>query len=223
MRGTDGARWPVFSPDGRWIAFHTDRELKKVPVEGGQSVTLCETAENGPFGLDWGPDGTIVFASMIGGLKRVSASGGEPKALTHLDSETHEVSHRLPNLLPGGEAVLYTSIRFRIGYGYDLDRVGIFVESLRTGERKLLIEGGTDARYVSTGHLLFAREGRLMAAPFDVERLEITGPEVPVIEGISHAIYGGYGWIMRRVPHFSAFHRPGRWPTSQVRSLRQCR
>ena len=120
----------------------------------------------------------------------MSASGGEPKALTHLDSEIHEVSHRLPNLLPGGEAVLYTSIRFK-GYGYDLDRVGIFVESLRTGERKLLIEGGTDARYVSTGHLLFAREGRLMAAPFDVERLEITGTEVPVIEGISHAIYGG--------------------------------
>ena len=158
--GTSGATSPFFSPDGRWIGFGAAGELRKVPLTGGPAVTLCKAAAL--FGASWGSDGTIVFATARnGGLLRVSAEGGTPEALTTL--QPGEYSHRLPHMLPGGHAVIFT-----ISKGANLwDNTQIVVRSLSTGDQTVLIEGGADGRYVSTGHIVYARLGTLMAVPFD--------------------------------------------------------
>ncbi len=126
------------------------------------------------FGASWGPEDTIVFGTHGGGLRQVSADGGTPTELTEMDEEKGEVTHRLPSLLPGGEAVLFTVRKRTIGRWDDSQ---IVVQSLVTGERKVLIENGADAHYVPTGHLVFVRLGTLMAAPFDLALLEVTGAQ----------------------------------------------
>jgi serine/threonine-protein kinase len=190
--GTENGLQPFFSPDGKWLGFVRESRLMKVAVAGGDPVALCECGE--AYGASWGPDGTIVFASGLGGLRWISNAGGEPDTLTRLDQESGESSHRLPHILPDGKAVLFTALRYST-VGIDWSRARIYAQSLVTGQRKLLIEGGTDARFLSTGHLVFAREGRLMAVRFDPDRLEVTGPEVPVLEGVSHSIHtGGSSW-----------------------------
>ncbi len=161
----------------------------KLSLEGGPPTTICDCVM--PFGASWGPDDTIVFAcGESSGLWRVSASGGEPEQITELDREAGEVSHRLPQVLPGGKAVLFTVVKDR---PLPVDETQIVVQSLETGKRKILTEEGSDARYVPTGHLtghlVFAREGNLMAAPFDLSNLALTGTFVPVLEGVSHAMY----------------------------------
>ena len=176
--GTETATQPFFSRDGNWLGYVAWTEegtrLQKVNLSGGEPVELCEC--NASFGASWGPDERIVFAGEGGGLFRVSASGGAPERITQLDEAAGEVSHRLPHFLPGGKALLFT-VRYRTS-ARDWKRVRIFVQSLETGQRKWLLEGGSDARYVPTGHLVFAREARLLAVPFDLDRLEVTGPEV---------------------------------------------
>ncbi len=189
--GSEGARWPVFSPDGRSIVFSAaDQSLKRLDLDGGELMTLCEC---GPlFGLAWGADGRIIYATVEGGLHHLPATGGEPQPLTRLHPENFESSHRLPHLLPDGKTILYTVTRTQ--ETGDMQTHAVVVESLENGERKILLEGAADARYSPTGHLLFAREGRLMAAPFDRDRLQITGPEVPLLEGVAHALHLGDIW-----------------------------
>ena len=179
---------PFFSPDGKWLGFNEwhpkpDRPaLKKIPLQGGTPVTICAPPAN--VGASWGSDDQIIFARRgPGGLLRVPAAGGEPEQITELDRETGESSHRLPHVLPGAKAVLFTVLRHQGWSGPQ-----IFVLSLETGERKLLIEDGTDARYVPTGHLVYARQGTLMAVPFDPETLSLDGSPVPVLEGVTHSI-----------------------------------
>ena len=210
VRLSDDIAWmPFFSPDGKWVGAvsrpddGSDLKLKKCPIEGGTPTTICDcssspassrfSSEAHPFGASWASDDTIVFACEGGGpLWRVSALGGEPQQLTELDRETGERSHRLPHVIPGANAVLFTILRRN--YGTLESRLGeIAVHSLETGERKVLIKGGLDARYVPSGHLVFAREATLWAAPFDRAGLEVTGPEFPVLEGVSHALYTGGG------------------------------
>ncbi len=183
---------PFFSPDGRWLGFWSLGEegaipkLKKIPLEEGSPTTICDCQV--PFGASWGSDGTIVFACVSDDtLWRVSASGGEPEQFTKLDKENNEVSHRLPHMLPGGKSVLFTVLRHII-YPVAWKRAQIAVQSLKTGERKTLIEEGSDARYVPTGHLVFAREGTLMALPFDLASLTVTGRPVPVLERVTHSV-----------------------------------
>jgi serine/threonine-protein kinase len=117
LAGTEGARNPFFSPDGKWIGFFADGKLKKVAVTGGGPVALVEaSAASGVWaGGTWAEDGTIVFARdrLANGLVRVSAEGGDPEVLTKLDEEAGEVSHRWPQVLPGGKAVLYTASTVR--------------------------------------------------------------------------------------------------------------
>ena len=183
---------PFFSPDGRWLGFWSLEQegaipkLKKIPLEGGSPTTICDCKV--PFGASWGSDGTIVFACVSADtLWRVSASGGEPEQITKLDKENNEVSHRLPHMLPGGKSVLFTVLRHVI-YPVAWKRAQIAVQSLETGERQTVIEGGSDARYVPTGHLVFAREGTLMAVPFDLASLTVTGRPVPVLEHVTHSV-----------------------------------
>ena len=105
--------------------------------------------------------------------------GGEPDLLTTVDSDKGEQTHRYPQHLPGGQAILFTA-----GTGGSWDDALIVAQRLDTGERKVLVEGGSDARFVSTGHLVYLRAGALMAAPFDLEQLEVTGPPIAVVEGV---------------------------------------
>ena len=188
---------PFFSPDGKWLGVFSsprgeagaETSLQKYPLDGGLPSTLCDCER--PFGASWASDDTIIFACKANsGLWRVSAQGGEPEQITELDQEAEELSHRLPDVLPNGKAVLFTVVKVDT---ISVSKAQIAVLSLETGKRKLLIEDAFDARYVPSGHLVFAREGTVWAAPFDRTRLELTGPEVRVLEGISQALYTGNG------------------------------
>jgi serine/threonine-protein kinase len=172
---TEGALGPFYSPDGKWIGFWANGSLKKVPIGGGPAITLCDTSSL-PVGASWGPNGTIVFGKDEGGILEISSDGGEPRAITHLAEG--EYSHRLPYILPDGETVLFTKLKRRRGW----DEAQIVAFSLETGEQKVLVDNGVDARYSLTGHLVFVRSGTLMAVPFDLKRLEVTGGPVGVAE-----------------------------------------
>jgi len=180
ISGTSVGRSPFFSPDGQWVGFGADGELRKVPLSGGPAVTLCKASAL--FGASWGDDGTIVFAEQRnGGLRRVAAVGGTPESLT--TPQPGEYSHRLPHMLPGSRAVIFTILK-----GPDLwDDTQIVVRSLDTGQQTVLVTGGADGRYVSTGHLVYVRLGTLMAVPFDPVRLEVTGGATGVIDGVMQA------------------------------------
>jgi serine/threonine-protein kinase len=189
VSGTEAAVDPFFSPDGQWLGFvggavasggilsGADGKLKKVPIGGGPPTTLCGATNRGAA---WGPDGTIVFAtSPTSGLFRIPATGGTPEPLTKL--EPSQRSHRWPSFLPGGKAVLFSIQRI----GATFDDAAIAVQSLETGEQRIVAEGGSSPIYLPTGHILFARAGVLFAAPFDTRRLEVTGPTVRVLEGVA--------------------------------------
>ena len=181
IQGTEGAtRTPFFSPDGQWVGFWVGGHLKKVSISGGAPVTLCE-AQN-PFGASWGPDDTIVFGQGPGGIWQVSANGGTPEVLVTMYSTSGEWAHG-PQILPGGEAILFTLNSQNVPWSQSQ----IVVQSLGTGERRVLIEGGREARYAPTGHLVYAQERTLLAVPFDLRRLEVAGGPVPIVEGVQNA------------------------------------
>ncbi len=177
LGGTDGASSPFFSPDGQWVAFFADRKLKKVPVTGGAVVAIADAPN--PRGGWWAEDGTIVFApSYRAGLMRVSAVGGQAQPLTTLAKG--EITHRFPQVLPGGAAVLYTaSTEVNIGAGATL-----VAQPLPSGERVIVQRGGYFGRYVASGHLIFMQEDTLFAMPFDRQRLTATGTAGRVIDGM---------------------------------------
>ncbi len=192
--GTEGGYQPVFSPDGRHVAFvvespdETQTFLKTVPVAGGAVQTVCEC--NAKFGAAWAADGSILFASARGSLQKVPATGGTPEPATTLDAAAGEVSHRLPHLLPDGRTVLYTSLRWLGGMTSTKARIYAGVPGIK--ERKLLVEGGSDGRWAPPGVLLFAREGKLFAASLDSKARKLTGPVVPVLEGVRDATWTGH-------------------------------
>jgi serine/threonine-protein kinase len=185
LPNTDGAHRPFFSPDGQWIAYVDDDRLMRISARGGPPNTLCEATSF--RGGAWGEDGTIVFTpEQTGGLFRVLAAGGTPEPLTTVPEGSSANSHRNASLLPDGRGVLFTAC----GTTDDWEKVAVWVYSNETGEQRELIRGGTDGRYVPTGHLVYRRETTLMAATFDLDTLEVTGPSVPVLEGIA----GGGVW-----------------------------
>jgi serine/threonine-protein kinase len=175
-----GAANPVFSPDGRSIAFWSVRDsaLKRIALSGGSAVTLCQALN--PWGMTWGSDG-IVFGQGNQGVLRVSQNGGKPELIASVKNG-QQAAHA--QMLPGGQAVLFT-----LATGDNLgpipwDKAQIVVQTLKSGARKILIEGGSAARYVPTGHIVYALGGSLFAVPFDLRRLEATGVPVPVVEGV---------------------------------------
>jgi serine/threonine-protein kinase len=212
--GTEGGQNPFLSPDGKWLGFLQQGQMKKVELGGGRPVVLNEKAIQS-FGLTWGTNRTIVFAPATGGvLKVIPETGGEPHDFTTLNAANDEYSHRLPHFLPGAKGVLFTVLRFT-GTAPDWNRAQIWVTSPKTGGRKLLIENGVDARYASNGHLVFARQGKLFAVGFDLKNLAVTGQPVPVLDGITHAEYGGAGFQVTGAAQFSLsdngsiFYAPG--------------
>jgi eukaryotic-like serine/threonine-protein kinase len=176
ISGTEDGYDPFFSPDGQWLGFFAGGKLKKASVSGGAAIALGDAGN--PVGGSWGSQGTIVFApSGNAPLLQVSDSGGTPQPLTRL--EKGETGQFWPDFLPSGKAVLFADAR---GPG----DVQILVQSAATGERRNLV-GGTQPRYATSGHLIYAQGGTLMAVPFDAQRLEIKGTPVPVVEGVAQS------------------------------------
>ncbi|HSE98298.1 MAG TPA: protein kinase [Blastocatellia bacterium] len=177
IAGTEGAVRPFFSPDSQWIGFYqSDNRLKKVRVSGGAPLTICENCRM-DYESYWGEDDTII-ASDTTGLYRIPAGGGSLQRLTEVDVEAGEKSHRAPQTLPGGKRVLFTV--------NTLKEQRIALLSLETGEWRYLMDEveGSMAQYVPTGHIVFTRSNQLMAVPFNLDRLEITGPATAVLDGL---------------------------------------
>jgi serine/threonine protein kinase len=178
--GTEDATQPFFSPDGQWLGFFADGKMRKVSIHGGPVTALCDAPI--PHGGNWASDDTIIYAPNLGsGLMRISTEGGTPQTLTTTDVKTQELSHRWPQVLPGNKGVLFT-IQVMSQVSYDEARIALL--SPRTGKWQTLLEGGSYARYVPSGHIVYAHSGALMAVPFDLARLQVTGPPAPVQEGV---------------------------------------
>jgi len=166
-----------FSPDGKSIGFFAGNGLQRIPLEGGSAVTLADVAVSRQTGT-WGLDETIVFAAGFGGaagLYRISASGGDPEILATPDPVEGTYSFGNPQLLHDGKAVLFTILGTP-------NRIAVL--SLETGEQRILIENGKQAKYLETGHLIYEQSGNLMAAFFDPETLEVTSTAIPVLQGV---------------------------------------
>ena len=187
--GTEGAIGPFFSPDGEWIGFWADNKLKKVPTAGGPPATISDAQgvdDAGLLGASWGDDGTIVFANAAG-LFRVASVGGPATPIATPDASAGE-RILLPHQLPGGKALLFTAMTG--GYG---ETANVVLQSLDTSERRVLIQGGADARYVRTGHLVYMKTGTLMAVPFDVGSRQVTGAPVALIEEVMQGVNAPFG------------------------------
>jgi serine/threonine-protein kinase len=176
-------RGPFLSPDGEWVGFFDGKDsvLKKVAATGGPPLVL------GRFtgvraGATWGDDGTIVFATRepSAGLWTLPEGGGEPVAITTPDAATGEEDHVWPEFLPGRSAVLFTILSTKGG----LQAAQIAIRDVRTGAQKILLRGGTHARYVASGHLLYAVGGTLFAVPFDPDNWTIAGAPRPVLSDV---------------------------------------
>ena len=166
---------PVFSPDGRSLAFFSlaDATVKRIAVSGGAAVTICQA--EAPFGMTWDAD-HILIGQGAKGILRVAASGGKPEIL--VPAKPNEILHG-PQMLPDGQSLLFTS-----GAGDSPDRWNtsqIVIQSLKSGERKTVVEGGSDARYTPTGHLVYTLGNVMLAVRFDLKKLSVIGSAAPVI------------------------------------------
>jgi eukaryotic-like serine/threonine-protein kinase len=179
LRGATGARFPFFSPDGRWVGFHAPNEIRRTLIAGGAPVTVCRTY-GGFRGATWGPDDTIIFATSdpSTGLLRVPAAGGEPQVLTKPQSGKED--HFYPTVLPDGRAVLFS----RVPAGPN-ELAMVAVLDLSTGREKTLIRGGTRPAYVDSGYLIYAFGDALQAVHFDRRRLDVVSNPVPVVEQVA--------------------------------------
>ncbi len=187
--GTDDAASPFFSPDGQWLAFFSEGKLKKIPVQGGAPVTLCDAPN--PMGASWGDDGTIVAALNGGssGLVRIPSGGGAPTELSRVSAANAEAAHVWPQILPGSQAVLFTA--YASGTNNLPEEGEIAVLSLESGEGRTLHRGGAFGRYLSSGHLVYLQQDTLWAASFDLGRLAVSGAPQPVLEEVNGNYFGG--------------------------------
>jgi len=177
---------PVFSPDGKWLAFFSaaDQTLKRIAVSGGAAVTICSA--QAPAGTTWGTSG-IVFAQPSKGIMRVSPNGGQPELLVAA-KDGEQLAE--PQMLPGGQAVLFTQAAGATLGSAAWDKAQIVIQTLKSGARKT-VQPGASARYLPTGHLVYALAGVLYAVPFDLGRLEATSGPVGIVEGVARGAAGG--------------------------------
>jgi len=174
---------PFFSPDGEWIGFFSlaDRKLKKIPVAGGAAIAICDVDIIYSRGASWGEDDAIVFNPYSEAWKpllRVPAAGGKPEPFSTLSEG--EVSHRWPQVLPGAHAVLFAAFGTQGG----IDAANIVAQRLPSGPAKIVLRGAHFGRYLRNGYLVYAQGATLFAVPFDVNRLEVTGQPVAVVQGV---------------------------------------
>jgi serine/threonine-protein kinase len=193
LSGTEnpaGVASPIFSPDGQSIVFYSTGNtrtsslgglIKRIGLSGGAAVTICEAGS--PFGMSWDRD-TILFGAGNQGIMRVAANGGTPEVVARV--KDNEQAHG-PQMLPDGQSLLFTLATER---RWDTARI---VLQRKSGERKTLVEGGSDGRYVPTGHLVYAIGGTVFAIPFDDRQLEVRGGAVPIVVGVKRALSGNTG------------------------------
>jgi hypothetical protein len=184
--GTEDAQMPIVSPDGDWIAYWSKGAIRKVAVAGGPSVAICcESWVGLPVGMSWGAGRVIYADASSHALWQVAENGGTPTALTKLLPSEHQ--HVLPHIPPGEAAVLFTVRRHPPFWGGD----DLVAQSLTTGARKIILQDAVDARYLSSRHLVFMRQGTLFGVPFNVTALELRGTPVPVLSGVVQALISG--------------------------------
>src|SRR5271163_2239994 len=186
LDGAAAAGAPFFSADSQWIGFQADGKLKKISVHGGAPIVLCDSV--GSRGGDWGADGSIIFPNQFtSALYRVSADGGTPVQVTHLDATRYDTTHRWPQFLPGQKAVLFTASSDNNFFGH----ASVDVAPLDTGVPKALVENAYFGRYLSGGYLAYVSQGTVFVAPFDAGALKITGTAIPVLQGVNYDISNG--------------------------------
>jgi serine/threonine-protein kinase len=179
--GTGGAiLGPVFSPDGKSLAYDDQRSssLKRIALDGGAPLTICPMQAF--LGMSWDEYG-IVFATVGEGILRVSANGAKPEPL--IAPKANELMAE-PQMLPGGEAVLYTMVEYTGQRTNSWDKGVVIAHNLKSGARKTLVRDAISARYLPTGHLVYALGGVLFAVRFDLQRMEVTGSPVGIVEGV---------------------------------------
>jgi serine/threonine-protein kinase len=181
LGGITGARSPFFSPDGRWVGFFSGGadagELKKVSIAGGPPFSLCRYS-GAPRGASWGDDKIVFATAGRNGLLRVSAAGGEPTVVTTIDAASGQANQFFPSILPGGRAILFTIA------GGTTDTNQVAVLDLASGQRTILVRGGSQAEYVEPGYLVYAVAGALRAVRFNPATRTIGSDPVPVVEQV---------------------------------------
>jgi serine/threonine protein kinase len=175
LPGTDGAAFPFWSDDSRFLAFFTQTRLKKIPVEGGPSQTIADVSST-PRGGTWNQDGVILLAMVGSAIMRVAADGGAVTPVTTLDASNS--GHQWPAFLPDGHHFLY----------YGSSTRAVYLGSLERGTLKKIVQSDTNAIFAPPGQILFAREGSLFAQDFDLSRFETVGEPRPIVEQISWAV-----------------------------------
>lgn len=186
LAGTEGAEGPFFSPNGEWVGFAAAGKLKKISLRNRSVVTICDALD--PRGATWGDDDVITFApGPFTGLSRVSATGGTPSELTTLSED--ESTHRWPQAVPGSLEIVFT---IGLKGTPSFDDADVAVHSVARGQTRRLLKG-TFASYVNTGHVVFLREGSLMAAAVD-RSFATVGPSFVAVEGVGARPFSGTGW-----------------------------
>ena len=181
LAGTEGASDPVFSPNGKLIAFIADSALKKVPMDG-PVTSLVKVGD--ARGSSWASEETLVYSPGADtALFQISANGGEPEQVSKLDESKNERTHRWPQVLPGAKAVLFTVGTLDSPDSYELANIEAVI--LATGERRVILQGANMARYAADGHLVFARGGGLYSVGFNADTLTAQGTPEPILQGVS--------------------------------------
>jgi serine/threonine-protein kinase len=176
---TPAASLPFFSPDGQWVGFLTASRMKKVPVEGGSVVEIMSITD-GSAGATWGTDGYIYLGRFWrGGLSRVAQNGGKSETVTSPDPARKEQSHRWPEMLPDGNSILFSITK---NFGASDAELGVL--SIKTRTWHPILSNASNAHYLPTGHLVYARAGTLMVVPFDLKSLSVTGSPVQVVHEV---------------------------------------
>jgi eukaryotic-like serine/threonine-protein kinase len=175
-----GGASAFFAPDGKSIGFQSRGTMRTMAMGGGTPVTLCAVISFA--GATWADDDTIYFIPEVpGGLMAVAAAGGKPRQVASIDAARGERVLKFPEALPGGKALLVTRAT---ADSETFDDAQIVAISTETGQRTLLVERGTHPRYSATGHIVFARNGELLAVRFDADRLVVSGKPVAVLDGV---------------------------------------
>jgi serine/threonine-protein kinase len=190
LPGISRARNPFFSPDGNWIGFFEGSTLKKVAVDGGSAITICNLT-GPPRGASWGTGNVIIFSTAgTEGLMRVPAGGGTPEALTKPDPGKGDVNHILPEVLPGGRNVVFTVSR----QSGSPENAEIDLLDMQSGRRTVLIRGGSNPHYAASGHIVYGVNGTLWAVPFDLDKLQVHGAPVQIAEHVMMKASGAFNF-----------------------------